>query len=334
LNHVLSLAQPIGAGKYNEKMNWILSSRPLVICLLFNLLTGCGPRPDSPLHLSPVNLVPYLTRTAVYNPTPTLPATDTPAPSPTPNLYPIAAGDTLSKIAQRFGIALDALLAANPGIQPAQLSVGQTITIPSASQTPVLELFSTPVPIDLGPVSCFSSVDGLTCLAPVHNPNSEPLENVKVQITLFSEDGRPADSQDAILPLNILQPGQSLPASAYFPGIPSALTALSQLKTSTSLTPGDQRYVPAFIQNLFVSIDWNGSSAQITGQVGVPGGERSASSIWLVAVACDVNGQIVGFRRWDWKGSIPAGASQPFSMIVYSQGPEIDHIEMQVEARP
>jgi hypothetical protein len=106
------------------------------------------------------------------------------------------------------------------------------------------------------------------------------------------------------------------------------------LKASTSLIPGDQRYIPVIIQNLFVSIDWNGNSAQITGQVGLLEGGQSAGLIWLVAVAYDVDGQIVGFRRLDWKGSIQAGESHPFAMILYSQGPAIDHVEMLVEARP
>lgn len=315
-------------------MNRMFHPRLFVACLAFFLLAGCGTQPDSPLPASPVNLVPYLTRTLVYNPMPTLPATNTPAPSPIPNLYAIAAGDTLSAVAQRFGISLEALLAANPGIQSAQLTVGQVITIPSASQNPVTELLSTPVPADLGPVSCFSSVGGLTCLAPVHNPNPEALENVKVQITLFGEDGQPTESQEATLPLDILQPDQTLPASAFFPGISPARAALSQLKASTPLIAGDQRYLPVFIQDLFVSIDWSGASAQVQGRVGLPEGERSAGLIWLVAVAYDADGQIVGFRRWEWKGSIPAGASQPFTLIVYSEGPKIDHIELQVEARP
>jgi LysM repeat protein len=315
-------------------MDRMLQFRFFFVYLTLYLLTGCGPQPDSPLRLSPFNLIPYNTRTPVYNSTPTLPATDTPAPSATPNLYAIAAGDTLSTIAQRFGITLNALLAANPDIQPAQLSVGQVITIPSASQNPVSGLLATPVPADLGPVSCFSSIGGLTCLAPVHNPNSEALENVEVQITIFGEDGQSVESQEAVLPLNILQPGQTLPASAYFRGISSVHSALSQLKASTLLISGDQRYILALIQNLFVSIDWDGSSAQVQGQVGPPEGERPAGLIWLVGVAYDADGQVVGFRRWEWKGTVPAGAPQPFAMIVYSQGPAIDHVEMLVEARP
>lgn len=44
--------------------------------------------------------------------------------------YRIRPGDTLSAIAARRGLALEALIAANPGIAPRRLAVGQTIVIP------------------------------------------------------------------------------------------------------------------------------------------------------------------------------------------------------------
>lgn len=313
----------------------------LVILLAFNALTGCGLKPDSPLPpapalsgVSPLNPVPYFTRTVVFNPTPTLPATETPTPTPTPVVYSIARGDTLSKIAQQFGISVETLLAANPGVQPSQLSIGQTITIPSSAVNPVSSSLSTPVPADLGSVACFPSVGGLTCLAPVHNSNAEALENVKVEITLFDENGQPIGHQEGALPFDILQPDQTLPVSAYFPGITSANYALSRLLASTLLVAGDKRYVETLLKDTLVSIDWNGNSAQVTGQVGLAGGEQSAKLVWVVAVAYDSNGQIIGFRRWDWKGSIQPGEFQSFALSIYSEGPAIDHIDIQMEARP
>ena len=42
----------------------------------------------------------------------------------------IQSGDTLGKVASSFGISLDKLLAANPGVQPRYLRVGQKIVIP------------------------------------------------------------------------------------------------------------------------------------------------------------------------------------------------------------
>ena len=44
--------------------------------------------------------------------------------------YVIQSGDTLGKVAKDFGITLDKLLSANPGVQPRYLRVGQKIIIP------------------------------------------------------------------------------------------------------------------------------------------------------------------------------------------------------------
>ena len=44
--------------------------------------------------------------------------------------YTIQSGDTLGKVAAQYGVSLDNLLGANPGVQPRYLKVGQTIIIP------------------------------------------------------------------------------------------------------------------------------------------------------------------------------------------------------------
>lgn len=45
--------------------------------------------------------------------------------------YVIKSGDNFYAIARRFGVSLDALLAANPGINPDHLRIGQQICIPT-----------------------------------------------------------------------------------------------------------------------------------------------------------------------------------------------------------
>ena len=44
--------------------------------------------------------------------------------------YSVAPGDTLSKIAKKFGTRVDAIEAENPGLDPAKLRVGQKVKIP------------------------------------------------------------------------------------------------------------------------------------------------------------------------------------------------------------
>ncbi len=62
--------------------------------------------------------------------------------------YTIQWGDWLSKIADRFGVTNQAILTANPGLDPNRIIPGQVIVIPSASGTvsPSSPSSTTPVP--------------------------------------------------------------------------------------------------------------------------------------------------------------------------------------------
>ncbi len=59
----------------------------------------------------------------------------TPVPAPTQQTYTIKAGDTLSKIARKYGLTVDQLLAANKTAikDPNKIKVGDQIVIPSAA---------------------------------------------------------------------------------------------------------------------------------------------------------------------------------------------------------
>ena len=56
-----------------------------------------------------------------------------PTPPCTGQIYVVQAGDTIFSIAQRFGVTVDAIIAANPGIDPNRLVVGQRICIPGVT---------------------------------------------------------------------------------------------------------------------------------------------------------------------------------------------------------
>ncbi len=319
----------------------------IAVSLVFSLLVACSSAPDSPLALPPLasGLKPYATATHAVIPSPTVSVTDIPIPSPTPATYTVASGDSLGGIAEQFGIRLVDLQAANPGVVAESLSVGQKLKIPASSAGNVLP---TPAPAQVGAVQCYPSGGGMYCLAAVRNPFGDTLENVKLQMTLLDSDGRALTSLEAFLPLDILPPGSALPAYAFFPAQAAqapqaapagALQPVAQLATSIRLAPGDGRYLPAVVRNLLVGVHWDGRSARAQGQVFLPDAsnavpQKSAGTLWLVAVAYAADGRMVGFRRWEWQGSLKPGSAQAFDFFVYSLGPAIETVEIVVEARP
>lgn len=60
-----------------------------------------------------------------------IPVAPTPGACPGGFLYVIRAGDTYFSIARRFGIAVPALAAANPGVNPNALVIGRSICVPA-----------------------------------------------------------------------------------------------------------------------------------------------------------------------------------------------------------
>lgn len=45
--------------------------------------------------------------------------------------YTIASGDTVAKVAKKFGMRIDSIMAENPGLEPSRLRVGQKIRLPA-----------------------------------------------------------------------------------------------------------------------------------------------------------------------------------------------------------
>jgi LysM repeat protein len=306
------------------------------------LLTSCTSQQDLP-RLSNAQLTQFLTSTP---PPPTstgtvqtpegLVAAETPLPSPTPFTYTVKSGDTIGSIALRFGVSMDDLQAANPEISPNAMSIGQVIKIPSNPDNPSGEPTPTPVPFTVQQIGCHATTDqGMWCFVLVHNDFPDLLENVTVQVTLVDANNATLASQMALLPLNILPPNTSMPLTVYFPPkIPSGAKPQVQILTAIRLLPGDERYLPASVNNTLVRINADGHSARVNGQVFLPANVKNASQVWVAATAYDDTGNVVGVRRWEWNDGLAAGRSLPFEFMLSSIGGRMSRVEFAVEARP
>lgn len=303
------------------------------------LLPACGGSgTPAPLFSSAPQAYHTVTREAsTPDPAQWLAATAPVLPTTTPFIYLIQQGDTLSGIAEKHGISLDALLAANPGVEPTALRIGQQLLIPTGAEASSGGPAPTPAVSTVEQAGCLPDAGGgLWCYALVRNPHPERIENLTAQITLLDAgDGTTLATQTAYAPLNTIPPGQALPLTVSFPpGLPADARPVVRILSGVRLLPEDPRYLPAGTQNLLTQIDWPGRTAQVSGTIFLPEGGAPAGQVWLAAMAYDAQGRLTGLRRWQSAGVIQPGGSLPFRLTVYSLGGDVLRVEVIVEARP
>jgi LysM repeat protein len=347
---------------------------PIAITLWMSILVAaCVPVTSTPT-LTQTQIV-FREITPYWSPTPSqtlIPPTQlvtlpiTPQPSATPFLYKLKTGDTLLGIAIRFGIQLEDLIKANPGINPHFLTIGKDVVIPIQGALPTAEPTSTALPVSKGALSCYPAGDGgIWCFLVVRNDLSTGMEDVIGWIGLFSADGKNIASQQAFTPLDLLPAGKSMPALAYFQSLSTSdYKPRGELVSALAVPANDNRYLQAeaHIQNIDLSSDRQ--SARVQGDVILPAGNAAASQVWVLAVAYDNQDEVVGVRKWTSEGGcggtsassgqaritplsgtptptvtpLPTFSSaivcSAFNFRVYSLGPEISRVETLVEARP
>jgi len=305
--------------------------RNLLFVFIF-LISACAPASAPAQNTFNNSLEPYLTATPSLTLAPNvLVIIETPIPTSTPFVYTIKSGDTFSELAEQFKISQDKLRAANPDVSPNSMSVGTTLLIPDSSSPFAAASSPTPAPVPVTQTVCHPTADdGLWCFALIQNNTPDILENVSAQITLLDENNNALASQTAFTPLDIILPNASLPVYVFFPNTPAS--ADIQVQVLSAIQSNSLRYLPATLHNTIVQIDWNGRTAQVSGQISLPAESTAATQVWVAAVAYDKDGRVVGVKRWEGE-AIQPGGSIPFSFLVSSLGAAIDAVEFVVEAQ-
>lgn len=311
-------------------MFFLQRQKILFVAILLLGLTACSPNRSG---LTPTTgptpvLLTYQTSTPSETPA-NSGGVDVELPSPTPATYIVAEGDSFFTIAARLGIDLDALMAANPGVDPRLLTPGTELVLPPAGGAAVPSILTpTAVPMTVGETRCYASTAGeLWCFLPVENTLPTAVENLTAVIQLLSASGEVLATLEATPPLNLLDAGDLMPLVAYSPDSPEEwTTARGQLLSAYTLAEGSDYYLAASIPEPSVDISEDGLFASVVGRVEIQNG--TAAIIWVLAVAYDDQGNVIGVRRWESEGDTE------FGFFVYSLGPEIATVDLLVEARP
>lgn len=310
---------------------------------------------EAPIITATLHLISY------YTPTPSqtdhlhleVERTPTPRPIPTatPYAYTVVKNDTMLGIAMRFGVSLEDLMAANPEVHPRFLSIGTVLVIPFDEDSQEFIPNPTPIPMGMADPTCYQSADGgLWCFLLIGNNNSQAVENVSARIALERPDGNLVAEIEATTPLSVLPGFRSMPVVVYFPPpLPKELIPKADLVSVLPLPEEDHRYLKVSIELLQEQISPHGLQGTISGNLSLADGQDPATSIWLVLIAYDDEGTVVGVRKWEAYSldleNIPAqalvlekpldvGEKLPFEITVYSLGPQIANIDILVEARP
>ncbi len=271
--------------------------------------------------------------------TPTVRPLPTTGPSPTPFSHIVRAQETLLSIASRYGLTLDALQAANPGVNPRLLSIGQTLVIPGPEGTPdpLAAAVATPVPLSLSGVRCFRLVTGATtCLLSARSAATRPpIEGMVALVTLLDASGKPVDTRPAYPVLNRIQPGGTLVLVADFPSETGNWTqAEASLDTAFEADPADGRFIDVIVTRAAQAPSDDRLSWRVTGRARLAGEPASGEArVTLVLAALDSAGEVVGYTVWEPAMPLSATEDASFDLTVFSLGPAIADAVLLTEAQ-
>lgn len=321
-------------GWYNRTMTharfWWLS------LIFLALLAACGPRgavtePPQPSPTPSPVLTPYHTPT--WTPRPTLPLEPLPTPTwptPTPWVHVIREGDTLLGIALQYGVSLEALQAANPGVDPGFLRVGATLVIPLSQENPAGLPTPTPVPLPWQDLACYPQADGgAWCFVAVRNTTETPLESLSALVRW--------GEQDAVAQAlhNVLHPGQDTVLLAHLPA--AGGEAQPKAYWLTSLQADPERLAARYIFGEATVLQADGLPGRLVRyrlQVTWPA-QRAPRTLWVVGLGYAGDGRPVAARRWELVAEdLQAGPPLTLEVTLASAGPLLARTVWIVEGRP
>lgn len=309
-----------------------MKSHRLLFLLLLLGLAGCqavSPTPNLPSKTATVQLTAYRSPTPTASATPGAPPTLTPLPSPTPTprTHSVRLGEDLYGIALTYGTTVEELRLLNPDINPNAMRVGTVLIVPPAKGQPTQRpLAPTPIPLQNTPPTCQpDALGGLWCFWRLQNPTDQRVEAVSARFQLQSG----AENRSATVPLLLdgIPPQAALPIAAYFAApIAKPYQVSAELISAIPVNSEDTRHLPLQLEQVQMAAR---SQDEKTTQIHCTltlsdSATGSASRVWLLTIAYDSTGNIIGLRRVEINGPFAPGSNLPCTVEVYAIGPIAD----------
>jgi LysM repeat protein len=225
---VTGLVAMLIQGCKREKPDDTLNPPPLDLSSNLPPLDATNPPLNDLSNPPAVPLPPLPTNPVVMPPPPLLPPIE---PAATTSEYTVVQGDTLGKIAKRNNVTVKALEAANPGVVPTRLKVGQKLVIPAGGKTAA----DTAAPAgETGVISyTVKSGDTLTSIAKRHNTTIKAIEAANGLTTTKIKVGQklkiPSKTEAAPVPVAPAPAAETtpLPALPPAPAVPATTVPAS-----------------------------------------------------------------------------------------------------------
>ncbi|MBN2084431.1 MAG: LysM peptidoglycan-binding domain-containing protein [Anaerolineales bacterium] len=313
-----------------------MHSRIRGVCFFVLMLAGCGPvAPAGIAFPTPIRWHSPTVSPTRFFPTREVPLTPTLAPTPTPQTYTVRAGDTFGSIAAKFAVTVDALTAANPGVDPNVLSIGTVLIIPAkpvGTGTP--QPTPTPVGLVLEPAHCYTQAGGgRWCLAMIGNPGPDAAAGVILRFSLYaSTTADPSISKEVALPLSVLPAGARTIAAAYF-SPEEAQSEILRLELISAIRSAESAgLLPLTIvketsrplsDGMELAVEFRIDADEVA----------SANRLDAALVLLDSAGWPVGFRILRGEGEWPPGATHTLTLNAFSLGGSIADYEFILQAR-
>jgi hypothetical protein len=233
----------------------------------------------------------------------------------------------MASIALDFDIAVEALRAANPLIEPRMLQVGQPVMIPPPGTAAI-----TPPLLQAGAPACYPGVTGgLVCLGLVHNADARPVEDVRVRVSTYDWDGQLLAEATSSAERVLIPAGEAAPYSARIAADPDSFAAArAAIATGDFARRTDERFVALVIEAETITSDPTGYRVTVT----LYNPTTAAEAPRLFLVLLDAAGQVAGYRTVEASIGLGPGERQSFTVTArpLADAVPLDH-RLYIEAR-